>query len=225
MKQKKPSPLKDMTLKEKVEHIWEYYRIHIFITLFILFFTGSMINHLFINPPKQAGVFVGFIGKYLDMEQAERVQEILTKEIVQDPTEETEAKVDHFMINPDSPELMEISMANTQKLMAMLASREIDIIVANSFDFNEYIQQQAFIPLTELFTKEELKQWEELWLQGKTEEDRIAKIYGIYLWDNPIVEELRFVADKPVIGIVSNTERVEKAKETLKWFLNRQIEK
>lgn len=219
MKQKKPSPFKDMTFREKVEHIWEYYRIHIFVIIFVLFFVGSMLNHLVFNPPKEAGVFIGFIGKYMDMEQAKVVQERLTEEIIQDPTNKTEAKLDLFMINPDSKELMEVNMANAQKLMAMLASKEIDILIADSASFGVYVKQQAFLPLTEVFTEEELKQWEENCLTGKSEEDTKAQIYGIYLWDHPLLQELHFTAEKPVIGIVANTTRLEKAKETLRWFV------
>ncbi len=92
-------------------------------------------------------------------------------------------------------------------------------MIADSASFGVYVKQQAFLPLTEVFTEEELKQWEENCLTGKSEEDTKAQIYGIYLWDHPLLQELHFTAEKPVIGIVANTTRVEKAKETLRWFV------
>ncbi|NMA83464.1 MAG: hypothetical protein GX962_06330, partial [Epulopiscium sp.] len=115
MKERKKSPLKNMTFKEKVDHIWEYYRIHILVSAMVLFFVGSMLNHLVFNPPKDAGIYVAFLGRFMDMEEIEDLQDRLTEEIVKDETEKTEGKVEFFMLDYDRVEMAEMNMVTVQK--------------------------------------------------------------------------------------------------------------
>lgn len=205
------STFKEMTVMEKADHIWEYYKIHIIAGLFVLLFAGSMINHLFINKPKALLVNLSLLGGYVDTNRLSDFGDKLTEALLDDPEAHEEVKIDFFTFDDQGD--IQLAMASRQKFMAMTSIQEIDVLIADRAEFESLAYQGYFKPLDTVLDPSTLEDFYDRLITARSEEDSEDFYYGIAADDIRILSEISYPTEGKVLGIVINTPRPEKAVE------------
>lgn len=109
------------------------------------------------------------------------------------------------------------------KFVAMIAAKEVDIVIMDRKTFEMYMAQGMFLPLDDLIGGFEFP--EESYVSGseiidETEDGEPVKstshIYGIDISDNKFIKDNMIYADSPVAAIVRNSERMDLALEFMR---------
>lgn len=144
-----------LTKKEKVEHIWEYYRYHIIGGVIGVFMTYSLLMTIFGPKPPEPAVNIVVMGIYVqDSEKIDKFKEEI-KDIIEND-EERKVEVNMFPVDWESSSPMDIAM--NQKLVLMFQAKEIDIMIIEEPKFDSFIMNVEEGIYESLEEKEELRE-------------------------------------------------------------------
>jgi len=193
--------LKEMTLKEKIGYIWEYYRMHIIGAVIVVIVAGSIINGI-MNPPVPAYAGVAFYEIYLGENFEDILSRMMNEALVED-TELEQVYVHSFLSGGDPS----AEMALAQKLMAMLVVNELDLIVAELEMIENFITEDIFMPLAEAgFDVPEA-----LAVYGVSNENPERLAYAVNLGESVLRDHFRINTEALAIGIAVTTTRLDNA--------------
>lgn len=142
--------VKDMTFREKWNYFWEYYKYHTLAVILIIFFVvtlghdilsakdygfyGVMLNSTMLSGNKMGAAFAEYAG--IDTTQY-------------DCFIDAESTLSYTGMS-------EYDMATTQRLAALVQTGDLDAVVFDSIIFNNYANNEMFLDLRTVLTKEEL---------------------------------------------------------------------
>jgi len=138
--------LREMTFKEKLQHIWEYYKLHLMAFAVILIIIGSLINIWLINPRQKTVLFIAWNAGIAVHEQLSAAADILAEGIVENQKRET-VEVSLFFAPEGDPQS---EMANTMRLTAMVAAGAIDVFILDNELLVEYTERGLIQPVEEI---------------------------------------------------------------------------
>jgi len=138
--------LREMTFKEKLQHTWEYYKLHLLALIVILIIIASLINVWLINPRQKTVLFVAWNAGFAMHEQLSAVADVLAEGIVENTKRET-VEVSLFFAPEGEPQS---EMANTMRLTAMVAAGAIDVFILDNDLIAEYTERGLIQPLEEM---------------------------------------------------------------------------
>lgn len=145
---------KDMSLKDKWEYFWEYYKLHVIIVVLVGSFVISMI-HNFVTAKDYC--FNGMMLNAAMMDQ-EKIAEAFAKYAELD-TETYECYIDaSSTLSYQHPS--EYELATSQRIVALIQSKELDGLVFDAEAFYNHAFNQVFMDLREVYTAEELSAME-----------------------------------------------------------------
>ncbi len=145
---------KDMSLKEKWEYFWEYYKINVIVIVLVGTFVISMI-HNFVTAKDYC--FNGMMLNAAMMDQ-EKISEAFA-EYAELDTEKYECYIDaSSTLSYQHPS--EYELATSQRIVALIQSKELDGLVFDAEAFYNYAFNQVFMDLREIYTAEELSAME-----------------------------------------------------------------
>ena len=148
---------KNGTTKDKVEYIWEYYKLHIVAVVFVVYFIGSMIYN---NATAKDYVLQGiFLNTLAEAETVLEMEQDFIKTYPIDASSE-EVFLDASMYYSDDSDAMETSYETIQVLTARVAAGEIDFMVADVATLYDFAYDQYFAELSEVLSEEQLKAYE-----------------------------------------------------------------
>ncbi len=193
--------MKGMSLAQKADYIWEYYKIHILLTLLVVFIIGSVINTMYINPPKQAYITIAFFGEYINDEDTTQLLNTLNTALL--PSNKTKPELEcRLVVVPTNEGLSQIAMAMQQKFTAMVAARDIDFIAGEMKLLENYINNEYFISLDSL----------QEGLEGKC----------LNISQNKALAQLNSSGKEIFLGVVNKEDRLENVKKAFSFFLENQ---
>ncbi|AST58776.1 ABC transporter substrate-binding protein [Thermoanaerobacterium thermosaccharolyticum] len=208
--------MKDMTFKEKVEYIWDYYKIHIIVGVVVIAIIVSFVNSIINN--KDYVFDFSLIGTSINFDKEMSFQSTVTKELLGSDKGKKQALVEFYMLTKGSDGKYKLDPTSVQKLMVKISAQEVNVIALDKDNFNALAKQGAFMNLD--FIKE-------LDLSGfKTErlpssKDVKAGTYGIDLnKGNKYLDEIGYDYHDKVIAIVSNSQNKDLSIKFLKWILD-----
>lgn len=217
MSEERKSWFRNMTTKEKVEYIWDYYKVHIIVSILVIYllvsFTNSIINR------KDYVLNVALIGKYMDSDRQSEFSKKVTKELIGDPSAKKQASIDFYRLVKGTNGNLTLDPASTQKLMARMGAQDIDVIVLDKNNFDILAREGAFLRLDKA---------KELNLSGLN----VAKVnepsgelkpgvYGIYVgWNNKYLRNLGYDYNDKIIAIMANGQHKDLAIKFVKWLLD-----
>lgn len=216
MAEEKKNWFKELTFKEKLHYIWDYYKIHIIVGLLLIYvlttFTLSMINR------KEYVLNIALIGESVDFDRLSQFSHEVTKELVGNPSDKKEALVDFYKLMRDSQGELILDPASTQKLIARIAAKQIDVIILDKKSFDALAVQGAFLRLDKTEGLD-LKDYKVV----KTLKDvnGVKKgVYGIYVnSDNRWLKQIGYDYHNKIIAVLSNSEHKDLAIKFVKWLL------
>lgn len=227
---------KSMTPKEKAGYIWDYYKIHIIVGIFLIIFASMLIKDVYKNnmPIRLYACVVNSNFTY-DTESDIPTAYVNYAEI---DTKKENYMIDYSMhIVPENFD--QVGLAYQQKLMALFSSNDIDVLMADKPLIESFADVEAFADLNEILPTD-LKQ--ELEAKGYTyyiypneetvsdaeaiAENREPQALGIYLKDCTRIREdgdfgTYFAESEPVFTIAINTERLDSAIEFLRFLISK----
>lgn len=206
--------LSEMTIKEKLDYIWEYYKYPIVGIIFVAALVGSIINNVFINPPKNVFAHMVFYNDYVSEETSDGFSDKLTEHLITDKEEE-QILITYLMISQDD---LQASIAMSQKFVAMIASKEIDLIISERSDFEIMCTQGYFLELNKVLSPKELAGYSDRLMTGTIDGEEGSYVYGIRMDDNPLFDEFRLRTDDRVLSIIASSDRVENASAAIRYI-------
>lgn len=150
--------LKPMTWRQRLDHLWTYYKVHAIVFVFAVVIavswiynamnpTQTLMNGVFANVPMtQEGM------TYLSEGYLEKCEAAGGK---------LEAPI--FEVNFNGPDEFEDPLQNQYALMGVasrIAAQELDYLMMDEISLEIMISQNVFADLRNILTEEELAQWE-----------------------------------------------------------------
>ena len=135
--------LREMTFREKLEYIWDYYKLHIIITCVLILIIGSLINTVLRNSPPQTVLFISWNAGFILDEYLIDLADVIKEQIIDEkPNEKVE--VISLLTFEDDPA---ISMTNASRMVAMLTAGVIDVFILDSLQLQEYTHNEFIQPM------------------------------------------------------------------------------
>lgn len=139
--------LREMTLKEKLEYIWEYYSYYIVGITVAVILIISLVRTCYLSP--DIGLTIAWDGIYIESEQIDALTDELGARLFEDGDNKI-VESTYFFAAPDDAQVM---MAYYDRLIAMIASGSIDIFMLDwdtleAYSILEYVQ-----PLDEILSE------------------------------------------------------------------------
>jgi hypothetical protein len=129
--------LKTMSTKERIEYIWEYYKLPIILTLFSILFIGYLASSFFSEEESFLNIMV------VDRGQSEEFNSLIAK--LNEETTDQKFRVDYIIHSSEN--LGSESYAQVQKMFANIATGSVDMMIVDQEFFDELMEQQAFTPI------------------------------------------------------------------------------
>ena len=144
--------LKGQGFKAHWDYFWEYYKIHTIVAVVVLIFIAVTIRDISNNKPY--AMYAMFINNR-GMDTQPILQEGFTEYAGIDTA-------NYSVIVDTSSNFMSsivdtTSVATSEKIMAMLAGRDLDVIVADENTFGRYAAQDTFMDLRTIYSDSELE--------------------------------------------------------------------
>lgn len=193
--------IKDMNRQEKAKYIWCYYKIHIISSIVIIILIASFISQ--VKSTKTPMLNVIILGTHADLNKVQVLEDKATKELIKDNKNKYKISI-NFMTRNDDPK-DQYNFANIQKLTAMIASRDVDILIVDKKDFENYCKQDAAIKVPDDLSKK-----------------FNSTAYGIDAKDIQALKNLGYDTNDKVLFFVSNSQRLDKAYEFTDWLFKQQ---
>lgn len=211
------STFREMNKKEKIKHIWGYYRWHILATIIavvMIFSLGKTI--LFPEPPDEVDIVIA----------AQMYTSIERESVIQKFKDEFKTGLDLTNVNWEDAQS---SMVMVQKIPLMITTDEMDIFAASSDAYENFVQiygEDMFTPLENIPALASLlEQYKDNLVTCDYVRDengnKIATqehIYGIRvdkLSNIPCIE----ANEEIIVGLTSKVKDLDKAIDMLKYIL------
>ncbi len=108
------------------------------------------------------------------------------------------------------------------QLSSLIYATELDTIIGSEEDIKNYLENGFFMDLTKLLTPQELEVIQEHLYIPDPERNKEGKPYGVYLNQSPTYQTIfkngGKIVEKPICGIIFNSERKEQAKQLLYYL-------
>ena len=134
--------MKDMSFNEKRQYIWEYYKLHILISLVLLYLIGSLINTFVINPPKDNFLYIAWTAGHITASQMEHIEDALSP-LVPNPNRE-QISMSSYTLGTDP----EMNMGLRMRMAALVTIAGIDLFILPFAEITDFLEQQQFFWLT-----------------------------------------------------------------------------
>lgn len=207
---------KDMSFLEKMEYIWDYYKVHILVGFFIIFILVAFINTM-VNK-KEYILNIALLGQYIDYDKEAKFDKEITQEIIGNSNGKKQAFVDFYRLIKDSDGTYVLDAPSFEKLMVRIGSGQIDVMIVDKKYFNIFVDQGAFLCLNDLKDLD----LEKLHLAEVNSSLKIKPgVYGIYIDnDNKYLDYLGYDYKNKIIVIMNKDQHKELSIKFIKWLLN-----
>jgi len=206
--------LRNMRPKERLDYLWEYYRIHALVTIGVIALL-SYIIYTVATPDVKPQFYAALINNTVTEEELQQYREEFSEYLQLDPKKDSVEFNSSFYMN-DSFD----SMNSKQVLMAYVAAQEIDVIIAPESEFSNYAFSGFFDKLSEqLPTNVYSSLTDHFYLTG-TDDDPDQNAYGVYLTDTKLYKNKSVDGEPYVLGIVANAKHKENALEFINYLFH-----
>lgn len=204
--------IKNLTRKKKVEYIWDYYKIHIMVTVIALFSIISFIHGQFTKINYEFNMTI--IGITSSEDKINEFQKKLTPIVIKNGSEKQSARIETMPVDSLMDGKTQVAVQYMQKFGAEVSANVIDLLIMSKSDYEAFQKQGMFLKLDNV--------------QGmdlsnvKVEKLEIASdkgVYGIDIQDNKLLNDFGVKTDNMILRIPCNTKQKDKAILAAKWIV------
>ncbi len=209
---------KDLSNKEKFEHIMYYYKWHIVLTIIGIICAISLVYTVFIRESIENYNGVAIYGEFLSFEKEAAIQQELA-DLVNAP-DNYRVLVDCYYSDEDDPT---VESNLFQKFNTYLYSNQYQLIISDKENIKAFAQAEILYPLAAYFTKDEIAQYEKNYeiLYTKNAETGKDDAFAIKIDNSKLLKKYDIFQNKtPYIAFVPQPkEYTERTFNTLNQFL------
>lgn len=144
--------LKDMSFTEKMAYFWEYYKIHTIIAVAVIIVVAVIIKDITNNKPNALyAMCINVEGTDAQFELQDGFAEYAGIDTGKESVL-VDTNANFLSSTSDSS-----AVATSEKVMAVLSTKTLDVMLADENSFGHFAGQETFMPLTEYFSEDELK--------------------------------------------------------------------
>ena len=195
-----------MSPSEKRWYIWEYYKYHIVLGAIFAGFLGSIIYTIFINPPKDDYIYIGWNASHVNSTQLGVITDYLSV-LVYDPDNE-EVRLISYTHGTDP----ELNMAINMRMMAQFTNSNIDIFLTTYENMAQFYNDNFLFPISYLmlylynYEPDLALLVEELAITPDVANSPV----GISMENSSILQEAQISTDGVYLVIMGNSQRRER---------------
>jgi len=208
---------KNMSLGEKIEHIWEYYKPHIFIPIFVIFAACSLFNSIVLHPLPDLYAGVAVYGSFID---DEKINDLIIK--VSDlavPEQLNEEVRFNCFYESESDSTVGVYMGD--KFNMLLIAKELDIIISDKDNFHDLVYNGYIVNIDEIVSDEFMSKYSDIFYYDNNVQDSTMRPYGVSIKSSQILNNIsNFDISDKYIGIVRHSERADRLQDIIEIIIN-----
>ena len=147
--------LKPMTWKQRIEHIWMYYKYYLWV-VFLVGFTLSITATMLVSRSRETLVSGIMVNIYMEQEGYNYLSTDYLEDLGGNKKTQVAELTSVNFGDPLDPEEGENSYYSSQILVARVSGQMLDYILLDKFGFEYYASQEVYLDLREVFTEAEL---------------------------------------------------------------------
>ena len=168
--------LKPMTWKQRVDHIWTYYRPHMLVGLLVVVMLFGAIN-MGINANKKVLVSGVIVNISMTQEGRNYLEQDYLKDLGGDERKESVIVYSADFSSLEDAVYEDEQYSAAQTVIALVAGAKLDYMILDQFAMEFYIRQDVYFDLRGFFSEEELAELEAaglvIFAQEEGKEDRM----------------------------------------------------
>ena len=215
--QRLKNDMKDMTFKEKVGHLWEYYKWFAITAVVLIIATVSVVISVVENSKELA--YGGMIVNLTVTEEGNTyLKEGWFEALGGDPKQQKIELDTMYIPNMEQPTFTETSRANVTKITTMITAGQVDYILADAYAVHYLCSGGSFSALDTVVPEELLAKFE-----GKLvtyEDDEETYLVAIDITELSFAKTHIASPDKVYIAFPGNTGRTEQNAAFLEYLMN-----
>ncbi len=196
--------MKGKSLKEKAAYFWEYYRVATIVAILVIAFAANLIYT--IVTAKDSAFHGVLINGYTDIDATSFMEGF--ESFAQIDTNKYSTSLEtNFTLQQDSTD--QYTMANIQKFAAMVAAKELDVVIIDPDTFATYADGGYFYNLNDLLSDEMLNEYEDRLIYYDIPEDGQEDVpAAIRVTDVPFLQETQAYAayEDAYLAVIVNTQ-------------------
>ncbi|SEK62004.1 hypothetical protein SAMN04487770_10298 [Butyrivibrio sp. ob235] len=227
--------LKGMGFKAHWDYFWDYYKIHVIVALIVIIGIASFAKEILTRKPDAISVTIVNAANTQDATLLH--DEFAEYEKID--TSQYNVLIDSSSVinieNPDS-----YTVANSERLYAMIAAHDLDVLMADKDVFDNYAKSELFLDLRECFSEEELKSFGDAvyyfdtadynsngeydmdtgeYVKNENVKSELIPV-GIVLNDNPHLTAMGFYPGvSPIVGLAVSSERTDVGADFIRFLM------
>lgn len=148
---------KELDTKGKIEHIWEYYRLRIFMIIFLVFVGISIIYTIFIKPHPNLYCGIAMYDQFISIDDTEAMTDELNTKFNLN-TKEYTVEIQSFYT--DQNDVMVEAELN-QKFNTYIYASQFNLLLGNEEDTNTFISSEYVAALDDYLSDDEIAELDE----------------------------------------------------------------
>lgn len=209
---------KNMSLRDRLWYIWEYYKFPIIGIILVIGFTASIGSAIYGNRFGTALSCVILNGSYTKEPQADSYfNEGFRQFAGLNPNIKIEA--DYTMsLSFDDSAMNEFTYANLAKLTAILSSHDMDVMIGPPDVISHYMQMGGFLDMKEELPPGLYRQIKDDIYTTVITETGQKSACGIYIGDTSFEKKTGLTIQNPVLAIPGNSKRKDTAFQLIRYI-------
>lgn len=207
------------TKQEKLEYIWDYYKVHIIATIITIIIIISTIRGCIRNNYETI-LYVAYVNlSSVDvMNETHKLEDSINELLGADGKSQKPVIYTYLYINPN--QYTEEGHASESKIVTITAVRDCDLFLSDNVFMETYAHNDFFLILDDAMSPELYEKVKDRLLYY---EDGMGEqhIYGIDLSNLPYMTDyLQVSNDKPIFSIVVNAPHVDESLKLLEYIVD-----
>ncbi|MDR1770770.1 MAG: extracellular solute-binding protein [Hungatella sp.] len=210
--------LKNMSVKDRLWYIWEYYKIPIIIAVVAVVFISSIGSAVYNNRFETALSCV--ILNSSPAGEANSADDYFNQGFRQyiDLKEDVKIDVDYSMSPTfDESSMNEFTYAQLAKITAMISSKSLDVMIGKPDTIDHFGEMGGFIDLKELLPADVYDKVKENLYFVTNQETGEKTACGILISSTDFSKKTGLIIDDPVLSVMSNSTHTDTAVELIRY--------
>lgn len=208
---------KDLTRQQKMEHIWEYYKLHIIAGVIVLWFIGWMLNHYIINPPAEITLDVSVFAEYAVTEELDALNDVLDAAVFEEGVNE-ESVVD-FLSTAENLD-PQMQQAVVTRMVAKASLNDYDIMIFEGDFYMNFLMEGVLMPMDALIRSGGVMVDGFELLSGGAAGYEGEEVYLIDVTSHEGIKRIIQTEEKLYVAIHGYTENIDNVVKGLNFILN-----
>lgn len=208
---------KDLSTADKIDHIWEYYKLHFIFGGIAILFIGWMLNHYIFNPPAETTLDVTVFAQFAQPEVQYELEDILNNIVVQEG--ENEVTVVDFLSIADNLD-PNMQQATVTKMMGKSTLADYDIMIFDGEFYQNFLQEDVLLSLNDLIDQGYIKVPEDKLIKGSDVGYNHDEYYLVDITDHPGFNRMVTANDRLYLGVFKASKHLDHVQLTIDYIIN-----